>query len=147
MSKRTKLFSMESTRPLWLMALTLVAALLFAGSALTQTKQASAPAQKKVAAGTIFSVTITPGAKHDDPPKVVPATVEVGPNDEVEWNCSKDCDFDVTFTYSMKPFKDRSFNKNKKKSGKPTGSPGIYKYTVIVGGGVLDPDVIVRGGG
>ena len=145
MSERTKLFSENRSKALWLMALTLAVALIFASSAMTQTKQASAPAQKKVAAGAIIPVTITPGVKPDDPPKVLPASVEVGPNDEVEWTCSTGCDFDVTFTYSMKPFKDRSFNKNKKQSGKPTGAPGTYKYTVIVGGGVLDPDVIIKG--
>ena len=147
MSKRTKLFSRESSRTLWLIVLTLGVALCFASSAMTQANQASAPAQKKAVAGAIIPVTITPGAKADDPPKVVPATVEVGRNDQVEWTCSTGCDFDVTFTYSMKPFNDRAFNKNKPRSGHPTGAPGKYKYSVIVGGGLLDPDVIVKGGG
>ena len=98
-----------------------------------------------------ITVTITPGAKPDDPPKVSPDPVEVWPNDEVEWNCSTDCEFTVVFLDPLKkPFKDRGFNKQKSKSGKPTQTPPPgeeekYKYSVIVGGGVLDPDVIIRG--
>jgi plastocyanin len=93
------------------------------------------------------TVTITPVSPTNPTLKVTPDSVEVGRHDEVEWICSTVCEFDVTFTDSMKPFKDRSFNKNKPKSGHPTGAPGKYKYTVIVGGDIIDPDVIVKGGG
>lgn len=127
------------------MALTLVVALLFAGSAMTQSTPANPPAQQKAAAGKIVPVKITPGVKFDDPPTVLPATVELDPNDEVEWTCTTKCEFDVTFGEAKrKPFKDRAFNKLKSKSGKPTGAVGKYKYSVFVGGGVLDPDVIIR---
>ena len=145
MSERTKLFSKNRSKALWLLALTLALALFFAGSAMTQTKQASTPAQTNVAAGVTHTVTITPGAGPNDPPNVCPLSVEVGPNDEVEWKCSTACDFNVSFNeVARKPFNDRAFNKNKPKSGHSTGAPGKYKYTVIVGGGVLDPDVIIR---
>lgn len=151
MSKRTKLFSKENSKPLWLMALTLAVALLFADSASTQTKQASAPVQKKAAAGTTFTVTITPGKGWDDAPSVdkKSVTVDASLGDEVAWVCPTcTAGFDVIFLDpAKKPFKNRSFNKARNKSGKATGKNGTYPYKVIVNGGVLDPDVIVKGGG
>lgn len=99
-----------------------------------------------------ITVTITPGAKIDGPPTVDKQSVTVGKDDEVAWVCSTGCDFSVVFLDpAKKPFKDRGFNQQKSKSGKPTQPPPpndeTYKYSVIVGGGVVDPDVIVKGGG
>ena len=66
----------------------------------------------------------------------------------MEWKCSTGCDFSVVFLDpAKKPFRDRGFNKNANKSGNPTGNVDKYKYSVTVGGGVLDPDVIIKGGG
>lgn len=94
------------------------------------------------------TVTITPGAKTDAPPTVDRKSVTVGKDDEVQWVCSTGCDFIVSFNETArKPFNDHHFTKQKNKSGKPTGKDGTYKYSVTVGRGVLDPDVIVKGGG
>ena len=154
---------------LWLVVLVIAAALVFTGTALTeskssetpngaagtsQTKQKGAGAQKtqgaKKAMGTTITVTITPGKTYDAPPSVDKKSVEVDKSlgDEVEWVCPL-CTggFDVIFIETGKnPFKDRSFNKAKNKSGKASGGNGTYPYKVIVGGGVLDPDVIIKGG-
>ena len=95
-----------------------------------------------------YTVTITPVSSTNPTLKVSPDPVEVGKKDEVEWVCSTGCDFSVVFLDpAKKPFKDRAFSKNKPKSGHPTGAPEKYKYTVIVDGDIIDPDVIVKGGG
>jgi hypothetical protein len=99
--------------------------------------------------GTTHTVTITPGAKWDDPPTVDKSsvTVDASQGDEVMWVCPTCTDgFTVIFIQSgKKPFKSRSFNKAKNKSGKATGKNDTYPYKVIVNGGVLDPDVIIKG--
>lgn len=166
MSDQTKRFSKDRSKALWLMALTLAVALIFAGSAMTQTQQtktatgtqaaappaktqqpagAKTPAKPKTAAGTTITVTITPVSPTNPKLKVTPDSVGVGRNDEVEWKCSTACDFNVSFNeVARKPFNDRAFNRNRPRSGHPTGAPGTYKYTVIVGGDIIDPDVIIR---
>lgn len=92
-----------------------------------------------------ITVTITPNSDPTGPPSVSPDPVTVGNNQEVEWTCSTGCDFTVTFTETTrKPFRNRSFDKANPRSGVPTGPPGTYKYSVIVGEGVADPQVIVH---
>lgn len=90
-------------------------------------------------------VTITPNSTPTGPPTVKPESVSVGRHDQVEWTCSSGCDFTVAFTESnRKPFNQRAFDKAHPKSGTPTGPPGTYKYSVIVGQGVADPQIIVH---
>jgi hypothetical protein len=142
-----RLSSHRNSRALWLLATAIVVALIFAGSAMTQTSQKKAPVKKNVTV-TTYTVTITPGKTWDDPPSVdkTSVTVDKAKGDEVQWVCPTcTAGFDVLFIESgKKPFKNRSFNKGKNKSGKATGDAGTYPYKVIVGGGVLDPDVIIR---
>jgi hypothetical protein len=144
--------SVRNSKSFWSMALILAVALVFCASAMTQTKPAAkqTTVKKTTTMGTTHTVTITPGAKWDDPPSVdqKSVTVDKSVGDEVAWICPA-CTggFDVIFIDTgKKPFKDRSFNKSKNKSGKATGGNGTYTYKVIVNGGVLDPDVIIRGG-
>lgn len=148
MSDRTNLFSKNSFTALCLLTLTLAVALNFTGSAMSQTKQQKAPPPTPKAAtmGTTITVTIDPGDIPGGNPIVTPKSVSVGPSDEVEWICKKACSFTVVFSEkTRKPFKDRAFDKGKPKSGKPTGKPGLYKYSVFVdGGGMIDPDVIIK---
>jgi hypothetical protein len=90
-------------------------------------------------------VTITPNSDPTKAPTVTPDTATVGAQSQVNWTCSTGCDFTVVFTESnRKPFKNRSFDKGHNKSGRPTGPPGQYKYSVIVGEGVADPIIIVQ---
>lgn len=147
MSQPKNQFSNSGSKTLWIMALTLALAVLFATSAMTQTKNAqpAAPAAKHE------MVIITPGVNPDDPPSVDKPSVTLYKNngDDVEWDClnpdKTHCDFIVVFTdSSKKPFKNRGFFKGKGKSGNITGPVGSYKYWVIVGGGFIDPDVIIR---
>ena len=92
-----------------------------------------------------ITVTITPNEDPTGPPSVSPDPVTVSHSQEVEWTCSNDCDFTVVFTeQSRKPFNGRIFGKAKPKSGVPTGPPGKYKYSVIVGEGSVDPQIIVH---
>jgi hypothetical protein len=92
-----------------------------------------------------ITVTITPNSDPTGPPSVSPDPVSVSQNQEVEWVCSNGCDFTVVFTQqTRKPFNGRIFDKANPKSGVPTGPPGKYKYSVIVGEGSLDPQIIVH---
>ena len=148
MSDRTKWFSIGHRNVLWMLALTITVALIFASSAMTQTKKA----QQKVSAAKHEMVIITPGANPDDPPSVDKPSVTLYKNngDDVEWDCvnpdKTHCDFIVVFTEpGKKPFNNRGFFKGKGKSGKITGAEDKYKYWVIVGGGFIDPDVIIKG--
>jgi len=162
MSERTKLFSENRSKALWLMALTLAVALVFAGSAMTQTKQAGktapAPASKQTKAGQApkqagktVTVTITYTAGTSSSISVRPDPVEIGANDEVKWECTGGCDFHVVFPDpKRKPFKSQHFDKGNSQSGKPVhvpppGQTKKYKYTVVVGDTAIDPDVIIRG--
>lgn len=55
------------------------------------------------------------------------------------------CDFSVVFTEAnRKPLGNPRFDKQNKRSGKPRGAKGSYKYSVIVGEGALDPTIIIR---
>ncbi|MBI1750424.1 MAG: hypothetical protein HY234_15925 [Acidobacteria bacterium] len=144
----------RSRRALWPATLAVALALLLLGSALVATRQAGAspaappalqPKATNAPSSATLTVTITPGKNSGDPPTVTPSSVTVGKNEEVEWVCSTGCDFDVEFDPAKKPFKDHGFNKNKNKSGTPTGPAGKYKYSVTVDGGTLDPDVIIKG--
>ena len=124
---------------------------LFAAASLTtvvaRAKEPSRPSPDKEAsqAGQTYQIRITPDPTDaKKPPKVDPSDQTVGPNDEVMWICTTGCDFDVVFTEpDRKPFKDRKFDKVKNKSGRPTGSEGVYKYSVIVGPGSNDPNIII----
>jgi hypothetical protein len=90
-------------------------------------------------------VTITPNSDPTQPPTVTPDSATVGAHDQINWTCSTGCDFTVVFTESYrKPFKNRAFDNSHSKSGRPTGPPGQYKYSVIVGEGVADPIIIVQ---
>lgn len=90
-------------------------------------------------------VKITPNATYGQAPTVQPESVPVGPQDQVEWSCTNNCDFTVVFTQSTrKPFKDRVFSNSHARSGRPTGPPGTYEYSVIVGPGSADPTIIVH---
>ncbi|TAM84254.1 MAG: hypothetical protein EPN47_02765 [Acidobacteria bacterium] len=92
-----------------------------------------------------ITITITPNADPAGPPSISPDPVSISRNQEVEWTCSNGCDFTVVFTQkTRKPFKGRIFNKANSKSGVPTGPHGKYKYSVIVGEGSVDPQIIVR---
>lgn len=92
-----------------------------------------------------IQVTITPNATPTGPPTVQPENVTVGAQDQVEWSCPSGCDFTVAFTEATrKPFNQRAFDNAHPKSGTPTGPPGTYKYSVIVGQGVADPQIIVH---
>lgn len=92
-----------------------------------------------------ITVTITPNSDPTGPPSVSPDPVSVSHNQEVEWVCSNGCDFTVVFTeQTRKPFNGRIFDKANPKSGVPTGPPGKYKYSVIVGEGSVDPQIIVH---
>jgi hypothetical protein len=163
MSERTKLFSKYRSKALWLMALTLGVALFFAGSAMTQTKQAGktapapvtkqtkpAPAPKQ--AGQIVKVTITYTSGASPSISVSPDPVEIRANDEVKWECTGGCDFHVVFPNPRrKPFKSQHFDKGNSQSEKPAhvpppGQTKKYKYTVVVGDSAIDPDVIIKGG-
>ena len=146
MSERTKLFAINRSKTLWLMALTLAFALIFAGSAMTQTNQTKTAQKAPATTGTVRTVVITPGPGPTGAPSVNPQSVDVYPDDTVEWKCATGCDFDVVFIDpAKKPFKDRGFNKKHNNSDKPTGAVGTYKYSVYVEGGHIDPDVIIRG--
>lgn len=90
-------------------------------------------------------VKITPNANPTGPPTVVPEAAEVGRQDQVEWSCTSGCNFTVVFTEpGRKPFKGRVFDNTHRKSGTPTGPPGKYEYSVIVGQGSTDPQIIVH---
>ncbi|MEJ2010029.1 MAG: hypothetical protein P8Z30_18050 [Acidobacteriota bacterium] len=90
-------------------------------------------------------VKITPNADPTQPPTVVPDAASVGAQEQVEWSCTTNCDFTVVFTQSTrKPFKDRVFSNSHARSGRPTGPPGTYEYSVIVGEGSADPTIIVH---
>lgn len=92
-----------------------------------------------------ITITITPNPT--GPPTVDPDSVDVykSKDQQVEWTCSNDCDFTVTFPKSHgKPFNDLSFDKAHPKSGVPTGPPGTYPYTVKVGTASTDPQIIVH---
>lgn len=92
-----------------------------------------------------YTITITPNEDPTQPPAVEPDEQEVGSNDQVEWTCSTGCDFTVVFIEAgRKPFKNRAFDQTRSKSGHPTGPTGKYKYSVIVGEGVVDPSIIVH---
>ncbi len=94
-----------------------------------------------------ITVTITPNSNPSGPPSVNPDSVDLykNQNQQVEWTCSTGCDFTVSFPKSHgKPFNDSSFNKAHPKSGVPTGPPGTYPYTVKVGQGSTDPQIIVH---
>jgi hypothetical protein len=97
------------------------------------------------AQGTTVTVTITPNSDPTGPPTVMPDQASITKTQQVEWTCSTGCDFTVVFTQeSRKPFKGRIFGKANPKSGVPTGPPGKYKYSVIVGQGSVDPQIIVH---
>ena len=162
----------QETR-LRLLGLVVGLALFFAGAAAPQTKKteptpapkaaassvtqqkaaptAAKPTKAKGAAGTVHTVTITPGKSWDEKPSVDRLSVTLSKDDEVKWVCSTGCDFSINFAEpTRKPFKGRAFGKVRNRSGRPAVHPTMdetYKYSVIVGGGILDPDVIIRGGG
>ena len=94
-----------------------------------------------------YQIKITPNATYGQPPTVQPESVPVGAQDQVEWSCTTttNCDFTVVFTESgRKPFRGRVFTNTHRRSGKPTGPPGTYKYSVIANGGSADPTIIVH---
>ena len=69
---------------------------------------------------------------------------EKEPDGGVEFPAT-DCTFDVTFTQTKKPFKNRIFNNGHRGSGHITGKPAKYKYSVIVNGTqIKDPMIIVH---
>ena len=122
-----------------------------AGATASQAQTKSAPAKKapgkQPMAATHVVVTITPGTG-DSAPTIDRdhVTLQANLGDDMEWVCSNNCDFVVIFIEAgKKPFKNRGFFKGKGKSGKVTGPDDTYKYWVIVGGGALDPDVIIKG--
>ncbi len=81
-------------------------------------------------------IRIIPGKR----PKVRPSSVRVRVReDQVQWDCNRD--FVVCFE-EKKPFKDWHFyRRGHRRSGLPTVRPGRmkYKYTVEVGGHIVDP--------
>ena len=118
-----------------------VAVILCAAAVLSSGPMKGAQASQ----GQTITVTITPNDDPTQPPSIQPDQADIGKNDEVEWDCSTDCDFMVTFTESgRKPFQERGFSKNRNRSGHPIGPKGTYKYSVIVGEGVADPSIIIH---
>jgi len=93
-------------------------------------------------------VTITPSDDPNGTPTVDPDNQHISrkKNQTVEWSCpATDCTFDVTFTQTKKPFKNRIFNNGHRGSGHITGKPAKYKYSVIVNGTqIKDPMIIVH---
>ena len=121
--------------------ITAVAIVLSAATALYLVK----PLGARGANPETITVTITPNEDPTGPPSVSPDPVHVSHNQEVEWTCSNGCDFTVAFTESdRKPFSNRIFGKANPKSGLPSGPPGTYKYSVIVGQGSVDPQIIIH---
>jgi len=88
-----------------------------------------------------IAVTITGGSK----PTVEPETVTLEhPQDEVEWVCAED--FVVSFGADT-PFRKRYFHEGRPKSGQPRSDAKKetkYKYSVLVGGHVIDPNIIIK---
>jgi hypothetical protein len=89
-------------------------------------------------------VQIIPG----NPPQVVPDTVTISKtqHQQVVWECT--AEFTVTME-GTSPFGSAHFTRATNQSGEPTLTPdaGIslyFKYSVEVGGHVVDPGVIVN---
>lgn len=116
-------------------------------------KMASAqgPSSKACKAGSTPNscvVTITPSDDPNGTPTIDPDKQHLWRNKDqtVEWSCpATDCTFDVTFTQKTPPFKNRIFDRGHRGSGRITGRPSKYKYTVIVNGTqIKDPMIIVH---
>ena len=131
----------------WYVVVSICALMAVVMGAVGAAKVAGVPASEAgmVQGGETIDVKITPARNPNDSPSVDPDSVTVGPNDEVVWSCTTSCDFTVDFSNpDRKPFNNRKFAKGNNRSGRPTGPKGTYKYSVTVGAGVLDPNIILR---
>lgn len=152
MSQPKMQFSEGNSKALWLLALTLSIALVFTGSALTQSKQQAPPAPPKKAAGLKpkpVKIKCANGAITVD----VKSQPIIKGIEEVVWtavgsNCTG---WKVTFNKPEgSPFASTEFYEGKNSSGDAVGKANQfgYRYTVTVPHlPDLDPDVIIKGSG
>lgn len=134
----------------WISAFAMVmfVAAIFGVVKMATARESSSKACKAGSTPNSCVVTITPSSDPNGTPTIDPDKQHIWRNKDqtVEWTCpATDCTFDVTFTQKSTPFKNRIFNKGNENSGRITGKPSKYKYSVIVNGTqIKDPMIIVH---